>query len=86
MESGLRREVNPELCERMAAMYAFIYRKLVDASVTKDTTNLDDALKVLRLERETWALLLEKTCAARTQDVVANPETASEASSLCVEG
>ena len=86
MESGLRKEVNPELCERMAAIYAFIYRKLVDASVTKDTTNLDDALKVLRLERETWVLLTEKTCAARTQDVVAHHETAAEASSLCVEG
>ncbi|MCP4246932.1 MAG: flagellar export chaperone FliS [bacterium] len=66
MEAGLRHEVNPELCERMAAIYGFLYRKLVDASVQKDPSAIDDALKVLDIERETWVLLIEKVQAART--------------------
>ncbi|MCH7812584.1 MAG: flagellar export chaperone FliS [Planctomycetes bacterium] len=65
MEAGLRHEVNPELCERMAAIYGFLYRKLVEASVRKDPSAIDDALKILDIERETWVLLIEKVQAAR---------------------
>ena len=86
MEAGLRREVNPQLCERMAAIYGFIYRKLVDASVNKDAAAVDDALKVLRLERETWVLLLDKINIARAQEGPAHLEPALEDGSLCVEG
>ena len=86
METGLRREVNPELCDRMAAIYGFLYRKLVEASVNKETAAVDDALKVLRLERETWALLLDKINSARAQEGVPSAELTPEEGSLCVEG
>ena len=68
--SGLRREVNPELCDRMAGVYNFLYRKLVDASVHKDATAIDDAVKVLRYQRETWVLLLEKIATLQVEDPV----------------
>jgi flagellar protein FliS len=86
MESGLRREVNPELCDRMAAIYGFLYRKLVEASVNKDATAVDDALKILRMERETWVMLIEKIHNARVEHDLPLTEPSQAESSLCVEG
>ena len=60
MQNGLRPEVDPVLCGRMAALYNFVYRRLVDANVNKDLEALNEALGVLEYQRETWALLLEK--------------------------
>jgi len=86
MERGLRPDVNPELCERMAALYGFIYRKLVEGSVQKDPPAIDDAVKVLRMERETWALVVEKVSATRGEQQVAEATTGAQGGSLCVEG
>lgn len=60
MQVGLRSEVNEELVERMSALYNFIYRKLVDACVHRNASDVDDALKILRHQRETWVMLIEK--------------------------
>ncbi len=60
MLNGLNYEVNRELCERVASVYNFIYRKLVDANVHRDPLAIDDAVRVLRIERETWQLLVDK--------------------------
>lgn len=86
MEAGLRHEVNPELCGRMAAIYGFLYRKLVEASIHKDATAVDDALKVLEIERETWVLLIERVNAARAQVAPPGGNPAAEHGALCVEG
>jgi flagellar protein FliS len=60
MRNGLNFDVNRELCERVAAVYGFLYHKLLDANVHRDVNAIDDALKVLRIERETWQLLVDK--------------------------
>ncbi len=60
MLNGLNYEVNPELCKRVASVYNFLYRKLVDACVKRSVGDIDDALKVLRIERETWQMLVDK--------------------------
>lgn len=60
LSSGLRRDVNPTLVERMTALYGFIYRRLIDATLHRNIQALDDALRILRHQRETWELLLEK--------------------------
>ena len=60
LSQGLRRDVNPELADRMAAIYDFIYRRLVDANVHRDEVAVADALRLLRYQRETWVLLMEK--------------------------
>ena len=86
MESGLRREVNPELCDRMAAIYGFLYRKLVEGSVNKDATAIDDALRILRMERETWSLLMDKINTARAEHGGLQTATNFGQSTLCVEG
>lgn len=60
MQGGLNYDVNRPLCERMASIYNFIYRKLIDANVGRNVADIDDALKVLRIERETWQILVNK--------------------------
>ena len=65
MQNGLNYEANRELCEHVASIYNFLYRKLVDASVHRDVQAIDDALKVLRIERETWQILVDKVNKAR---------------------
>ena len=60
MHNGLNFEVNRELCERVAAIYGFLHHKLVQANVSRCVDFIDDALKVLRLERETWQMLVDK--------------------------
>lgn len=65
MQNGLRYEVNRELCERVASLYNFVYRKLVDASTTREVSAIDDALRILRVERDTWKMLVDKVNKAR---------------------
>ena len=70
MQNGLRPEVDPVLCERMGALYTFCYLKLVNANVNKDVSDIEDALQVLRFQRETWATLCD-----RLQKDLADPDS-----------
>jgi flagellin-specific chaperone FliS len=70
----------------MSALYNFIYRKLVSGSVNREAKDIDDAVKILRAERETWALLVDKIAKeCTTQGDTEVPETL-EAGSLSIEG
>ncbi|GHT30244.1 hypothetical protein FACS18942_11170 [Planctomycetales bacterium] len=44
----------------MASIYLFIFRRLAEAGMTYKEENLDDALRVLNSERETWKQVCEK--------------------------
>ena len=63
---GLRPEANPALCNKMASLYSFVYRKLLDANVRHDVAAVDDALSILEILRDTWARLLEKLAEERS--------------------
>jgi flagellar secretion chaperone FliS len=65
---GLRHDLNPELCARMGAVYSFIYRKLVDANVQRDTAAIDDAVRVLTIQRDIWLELLDKLARERAAE------------------
>lgn len=60
LTAGLRRDVNPELVDRMLSLYNFVFRRLVDASMHRDRQAALDALKILEHQRQTWVLLMEK--------------------------
>jgi len=60
LQHGLRREVSPELCDNMSALYTFIYRKLVEGCVNKDVGRIDEALRILRYQHRTWVMLMDK--------------------------
>ena len=82
---SLKHDVAPELCGRLASLYNYVYRKLVEASTDHKIEALDDALKILRYQRETWAMLLDQIgkqkagAAARSLDMPA-PDKRMEAS------
>ena len=60
MSASLKHDIFPELCGKLAALYNFAYRKLIEANVDHTIDSLDEALNVLRFQRETWALLLDQ--------------------------
>jgi flagellar protein FliS len=90
MQNGLNYEINRPLCERVAAIYNFIYRKLIDANVGRNVADIDDALKVLRVERETWQILVDKVNHLRPGDTTASNLSSSPdeqpASGFTIEG
>jgi len=54
MLAGLNKEADSELTGKVAVVYVFIFRSLMEANYHRDEKKLDDALKVLEVERETW--------------------------------
>ena len=85
LTSSLRHDIAPELCGRLASIYNFIYQKLVEANVEHKTESLDEAIRILKIQRETWEMLLKQlgrqkaAQAARKLDVPA-PDARMEAS------
>jgi flagellar protein FliS len=57
---ALKPEVYPELCERLAAVYRYVYRRLVEGSKDKKVECFDEAVKLLRYQRETWTMVLDQ--------------------------
>ncbi len=58
--NALRPEMEPELCERLSALYTFLYSRLVTASQERDASIVEEVLSLLRYELETWTMLLKK--------------------------
>jgi flagellar protein FliS len=85
LSCGLKHDVFPELCEKLGALYSYVYRKLIDANVKHDPEALEEAIGLLRYQRETWALLLDqlgkqKAAAAATKINMPAPDGRMEAS------
>lgn len=60
MNGSLKHDVAPELCGKLAALYNFVYRKLVEANIEHKVEAIDEALGILRYQRETWVMLLDQ--------------------------
>jgi flagellar protein FliS len=58
--AGLNPQADPALAKRVAGIYLFVYRRLAEAALRGDDTALDDALRVLGVERETWRQLCQQ--------------------------
>jgi len=52
--AGLDREGDTELVKKVAAVYLFVFRSLTEANFYHDEAKLNDAIKILKVERETW--------------------------------
>jgi flagellar protein FliS len=63
----IRPEFDPEMCERVKSIYAFMYTTLVEASMERSIEKLDSVIKLLNFERETWVLLMDRLAAERAQ-------------------
>lgn len=60
LNKGLRHDIDPVLCGKLAALYNYIFKQLVEANLHHTLSALDDALNLLRYQRETWGLLMGK--------------------------
>lgn len=60
LQCGLRHELAPDLCGRLAALYNFVFRKLMEANIHHNIASADEALTILKYQRETWVMLLDQ--------------------------
>lgn len=60
LNGSLKHNVLPELCGKLASLYNYAYRMLIEANVQHRLDSLDEALKIMRFQRETWAMLLDQ--------------------------
>lgn len=65
--AGIHPEKTP-LNETVRALYAFIFRSLAEAQLLHEVKKIDDALRVLQEERQTWLQLCETTPEAPAPD------------------
>ena len=63
--AGLRYDVDSDLVKRVAGVYLFVFRTLMEANYERNQSKLDDAIRVLQSERETWRQVC-KRLAGRT--------------------
>lgn len=90
--NALNYDVDRQLCTRMASLYHFIYRQLVEAGVDRNLAAAEEALGLLQYQRETWVLLIEKLRQERSGHASPAPssgaaaaDSASEYGALCLE-
>lgn len=60
LNCSLKHDADPDLCGRLASLYNYAYRKLIEANVEHKIDALNEALTILRYQRETWAMLLDQ--------------------------
>ena len=58
--SGLRPAHGADLCGRLAGVYRYAYRKLIEVGIDHRADSAEAALIALRHQRDSWALLLEQ--------------------------
>ncbi|MBI1338170.1 MAG: flagellar export chaperone FliS [Phycisphaera sp.] len=60
LSTSLNHDIAPELCDKLSALYTFIYKKLVDANMNRQPAPIEESIKLLEYEKETWQLLMKK--------------------------
>ncbi|MEM7626823.1 MAG: flagellar export chaperone FliS [Planctomycetota bacterium] len=67
LSTSLNHDVAPELCEKLSALYTYIYRLLVDANLEREPAKVDEAVQLLEYERETWVMFMQRNAEAQGQ-------------------
>jgi flagellar protein FliS len=62
--AGLNRDIDAGLARKVAAVYLFVSRSLMEANCQRDDKKLQDALRVLEVERETWRQVCQRSASA----------------------
>jgi len=76
LTNSIQPDQNPELCEKLQALYNYIYRRLIDASMDRDAKAIDESIQLLEYERETWQMLMKKLGEEEGQAHAAPPPAA----------
>ncbi len=69
----MKREHDPELCDRLAALYTFMFNELISANLEHNAGRVDAVIKLLEFERETWVMLMEKLASEEAPAEPAQP-------------
>jgi flagellar protein FliS len=69
--SGIRPDADRDLATKVSAIYGFVFRCCVAAHIHSDPARLDEAIKVLEVERETWQTLCARL--SQTQAPIVAP-------------
>ena len=72
LTSTLKHDVSPELCGKLAALYTYVYKKLIEANVDHNMQSLEEAIGLLRYQRETWSMLLDQLGKTKAATVARN--------------
>jgi flagellar protein FliS len=72
LSTSLDHDEAPELCSRMAALYTYIYRRLIDANLERDDAPVHESIRLLEYERETWQMLMRQVNSG-SEATVPNP-------------
>ena len=75
MLSGLKVEADPDLVKKVAAVYLFVFRAVISAQIDHDEKQLDEAVSILEIERETWQQLCAKLGTKREDNTAGLSET-----------
>jgi flagellar protein FliS len=78
MLNSLNYDVDRALCEKMAGLYTFIYRRLVEASTTRNVKPANEAIELLNYQRETWVMLIDKLHQEQDEQQPAQPSEYTE--------
>jgi len=57
---GLDPSVDRELCERLTSLYLFLYTQLMKATTERDPKAVDEVIRLLEFECETWRMLMDR--------------------------
>ena len=71
--AGVNRDANSELAEQIVAIYVFIFRRLVEGNAKRDLTKIQDAMRILQTERETWQQVCLQLPAKREAEAGGTP-------------
>ncbi len=61
----LRPEIAPELCNNLNALYTYVYSLITQGSIDRNIDKIDEAIRLMEHDCETWRLLLEKLASER---------------------
>lgn len=79
LSTSLNFDIAPDLCDKLSALYTYIYRLLVDANMQRQAKPAQEALELLEYEKETWGMLMQSVGKAADLDQAAAPAQATVA-------
>ncbi len=80
-------EPDPVLAERVKSVLSFIYSGMVEASMNRDAAKMEESIRLLEFERETWAMFIERLAAEgkHAPDAMAEPKPDAHQRSISFE-
>ncbi len=60
LNTSLKHDIEPALTEKLAALYTYIYRRLVDANMERDLSPIAECIELLEYQKQTWQMVIAR--------------------------